>query len=60
MRPKGDFRSIRCLRFQCEVLHIGGEEERRGQDILLEAHLVLKRFWRRCSGMVPVGPKQDF
>ena len=22
MRPKGAFRSIRCLRFQCEVLHL--------------------------------------
>ena len=60
MRQKGDFRFICCLRFQCEVLHIVGEEERRGQDVLLEAHLVLKRFWRRCSGMVQVGLKQDF
>ena len=60
MRPKGDFRFICCLRFQCEVLHIVGEEERRGQDILLEAHLVLKRFLAKMFRYGAGRIKQDF
>ena len=54
MRQKGNLWPIRCMRFQCEVLHIGGEEEWRGQDVFSDAHFVLK------TGTVLVGPKQDF
>ena len=54
MRPKGDFRSIRCLRFQCEVLHIGGEEERRGQGVLLgstsRSEKILAKVFRYGAG----------